>query len=183
MRRSVLIPCFGSACVQLEVEAPSVCVDAKEVALAVPEVPVLPSDEAPPVVIATEVVQDEMSAIPDELVAAVTFSDGHLAPSQGAAALTFVTGARVSLGSATDGGLPTVDLLSFERRAGDTAPDVAVLGLGEAVDLARYLGDGGAVFGIELTADPGALPDEIRFDANLCLSGVLSYEHAFLDDL
>ena len=169
-------------CVEVEVIAPSVCIGADAIELEVPWVGELPPEmHDEPIALDTEIVQDEMSDVPAGVMAEVVFFEGLLAPIDGEGTLEFVQSARVSLRSATaHSRLPQVDLLGFERGEGDDAPDVVIKGLGEAVDLARYLTDGGAAFEIELTGDAALVPERVVFDADLCFGASLGFEHSWL---
>lgn len=177
MRPIGLLALAAGACVEVRVSVPELCLRAEGVQFELPSAS-LPEDWGDtPAVIEEELVQDELEGWPVELEADVAFHDGLLRAGPDSD-LSFVRAARVSLASLDPArGLPTIDLLAFDRAPGDAQIDVPVAGVAEAVDLGAYLADGGAVFGIALEGDLAEAPEDVVLDAELCLGGTLSYAH------
>lgn len=171
-----MLPMLSIGCVQVDVTAPEVCLSAADVEMPAP--PDLSEISDAPIELSTEVVQDELSELPDQISAEVLFEGGLLAAVEGN--LDFVDTAKVTL-SSPSGELPDVSLFSFDRSVQAADADVPILGAGDIIDLAAYLANGGAAFGFELTGNAAEVPERVVFDADLCMSGVLSYEHRFID--
>ena len=179
MRGPIALMVFGMGCVRVEVELPMVCAGARDITIDNPGIDFSEfTDE--PVVVDAEVEQEEIQGLPIGLTTEVAFFDGTLIPTEDSD-LAFVEKVRIHLSAgADDSSLPMVDLFNYRRDPGSRDSTVAFEGAAEPVDLAKYLGPGGAVFGFELEGDAGQFPDQVVFDADLCFSLDASYQRDFL---
>ncbi len=158
-------------CIEVEVEAPSVCLQAAEIEFSTGPLPDWLDAPLDGPVLVEEHVDSQGVELPEGLSGELWMENGRLA-SEGA--LDFVEAAFVEVLDAE--GTPQARVLSYDREL-DGPPDDAleVRAPSEPVDVLQWMSDGVLSLGIGIEADPSTLPEDLQVDAHICLSGEVRF--------
>jgi len=161
-------------CVEIELTAPSICMEAAEVDLSTGP---LPAWIDGPLVVEEQVASEGVE-LPEGLSGELTVLDGVLRA--GAGDLAFVRRARVRLADAS--GTPLVDLLTYDReRDGLASNELPVKTVEEPVDVLKWMETGDISLGFEIEGEPSEFPSELKVDARICMTGQVRYVERFIN--
>lgn len=173
MRRfafAVVVVCTG--CLEVEVTAPSVCLNAQRVDLSVG--PVAEWLEGS-ITVEEEVAPDAVE-LPEGLSGELVVRDGMITTDS---SLEFVRTARVHVVKESG----PVDLLVYDRSVDGVADgDLPIRVVSEEpVDVLRQVTDGTLALGVELEGDAETFPSELFVDAQVCMAGQVRYVQRWID--
>lgn len=171
-RFSMAVALLCTGCLEVEVTAPSVCLNAQKVDLSVGP---LPAWLEGPMTVEEEVAPDAVE-LPEGLSGELVVQEGLLTTD---ASLEFVRAARVHV---MKDDVP-VDLLVYDRDVDGVASDSLPIRVAsdEPVDVLSQVADGSLALGVELEGDAEAFPPELFVDARVCMAGQVRYVQRWVD--